>query len=171
MPSVAERKDWTTGSRALLDLVTCLVGVGLVLLGVYMSVTDYSHELESTASFRVVGETAEFDPSYRLAFVPIILAIVAFLSFASVWRWFRARQSPRLRRHAGRFVGILAAGSGIADLAYFMDTSFGLTAPHSVRALVIDPLYVLAGVLVAASAWRIRSLILPLPPGDPEEVP
>lgn len=160
--------DWTTGSRALLDLTTAAVGVLLVLVGLFMSVQDYAHEVESTTALRTFGGTPDFDPSHRLAYAPWLLAASVFVSVVAVWRAVRVRQSPRLRRHGRRFVGLLFAGSGVLDLAYVMDATFGLTAPHAVRALLIDPMYALAGVLVAGAAYRLSTLIRPLPRADPE---
>lgn len=143
-------------------------GALLVALALLMAVTDYAHQIDSAAALTAFGETSAFDPSYRLAFVPWLLGIVTFLTVALAWRWVRLRQSPRLARHARRPVTILFVGSAIADAAYYADTVFGLDAPHAVRAVVIDPAYALAGILVAGAAWRLRTLIRPLPRIEPD---
>ena len=161
------QRDWSLGSRGHLDLALALVGAGLVVLGLYMSAEDYARELDSATALRVFGETKALDTSHRLAYVPVILGAVLVTSAATTWRFVRVRQSPFLRRHARRPMNVLLGGAALLDVAYYADTTFGLATPHAVRAIFIDPMYALAGILIAGASWRIRSLIRPLPPGDP----
>lgn len=159
--------DWALKSRGTLDLLLAGAGALLVALALLMIVTDYAHEVDSTRALTAFGETTAFDPSYRLAFVPWLLGLVTFFSIGLVVRWVTLRRDPRLARHARRSMTLLFAGSALADFTYYADTTFGLDAPHAVRALAIDPAYAVAGVLVAGAAWRIRSLVRPLPPLEP----
>ncbi|MHB8604383.1 MAG: hypothetical protein ACYDCK_03925, partial [Thermoplasmatota archaeon] len=68
----------------------------------------------------------------------------------------------------GPAAGWFYAGSGLLDLAYFIDASGGIAAGYAQRAVAIDPFYAVAGVLIAGAAWRLRSYVIPLPPGDPD---
>ncbi len=166
--NVGNPPDWTVGSRAALDLAMAGAGALLVGLGLVMAAQDYASGIESAKAAQALGFPAPFDPSHRLPYVPWLLGLAVFLGVGSVWRAIRARQSRRLRRHGGRSVWLLLAGSTVLDAAYYLDTTFGLDAPYEARALFIAPLYSIAGFLVAGSAWRLATLIRPLAPGDPD---
>lgn len=164
-----EREDWADGSRGLLDAAVVLAGALLVVVGLWMSVQDYGHELRSASALRAYGSTLPFDVSHRRAYAGLLLAVTSLVSLAAAWRAWRVGRSRRLSRHARRPLALLVLGSALADGAYALDAVlFRFGAPHALRAFAIDPAYAIAGVIVAGAAWRIRTLIRPLPPGDPE---
>lgn len=136
-------------------LVACAL---LMLAGPAMALQEWQAAEDARAIEEVTGRAPPQDAAFRAAWRLPLTALVFLVGAFGTWACIRTLGHALVRSVTRRLVALLLLGMTILDVAYVLDGSLFLDAPHALRALTLVWAYPLAGFLVAGSAHRLADV-------------